>query len=68
LLALLEDLGDVAGMVAFVAMAGLLILYVLRARELRMLRRSAPYLAEKPNGQPAARRSRRSAGATRRRR
>jgi hypothetical protein len=66
LLALLKDLGDVAGLVAFVAMAGLLVLYVLRARELRRLRRSAPFLAEGPNGRPGGR-SRRTA-ATRRRR
>jgi hypothetical protein len=68
LFALIEDIGAIAGIASFLVMLGLLGLYVVRARELRRLRRSAPFLVNAGNGQPATAGSRRGTSRGRRRR
>jgi hypothetical protein len=60
LLGTLEDIGSVAGIVSFLVMLGLFGLYFLRAREIRRVRRSAPFLADAQNGRPGTGRSRRA--------
>jgi hypothetical protein len=48
----IEEVGAIAGIASFVLMLALLVLYVIRALELRKLRRSMPFLVEPGNGQP----------------
>ncbi len=50
---LVKDVGPIVGLVSFAVFAGLLVLYVVRAREIRRLRRMAPFLTE-DNGRPSA--------------
>jgi hypothetical protein len=57
----IEDVGAVAGIASFLALSGLLVLYLIRARELRKLRRAAPFLDQVGNGQRGTVRSRRAA-------
>jgi hypothetical protein len=47
-----EELGAIAGIVSFVLMIGLLVLYVIRALELRKLRKTMPFLVNPQNGKP----------------
>jgi hypothetical protein len=67
LFGLIKDVGDFVGLFSFLAMAALLVLYLLRARELRGLRRSAPFLVNAGNGRGNARSRRAAAPAGRRR-
>jgi hypothetical protein len=48
---LVEDLGPIFGLVSFAVFATLLVLYIVRARQIRQLRKAAPFLAEN-NGNP----------------
>jgi len=50
---LVKDVGPILGLVSFAIFASLLVLYVVRAREIRRLRRMAPFLNE-DNGRPSA--------------
>jgi hypothetical protein len=50
---LVKDVGPILGLVSFAIFASLLVLYVVRAREIRRLRRMAPFLTE-DNGRPSA--------------
>jgi hypothetical protein len=47
-----EEIGAVAGIVSFVLMLALLVLYVIRAVEIHRLRKSMPFLVNPDNGQP----------------
>jgi uncharacterized membrane protein (DUF485 family) len=47
-----EEIGAIAGIVSFVLMLVLLGLYVVRALELRKLRKTMPFLVNPDNGQP----------------
>jgi hypothetical protein len=47
-----EEIGAIAGIASFVLMMALLVLYVIRAIELRRLRKSMPFLVDPGNGQP----------------
>ncbi|HET9121169.1 MAG TPA: hypothetical protein VFN72_11625 [Solirubrobacterales bacterium] len=47
-----EEIGAIAGIVSFVLMIGLLVLYVIRALELRKLRKTMPFLVNPQNGKP----------------
>jgi hypothetical protein len=68
LLGTLEDIGSVAGIASFLVMLGLFGLYILRAREIRKVRRSAPFLVNAQNGRSGKAPSRRAASRGRRRR
>ncbi len=59
---LVKDLGPILGLVSFALFLSLLVLYILKAREIRQVRKAAPFLAE-GNGKPEAmsRRARRKA-------
>jgi hypothetical protein len=46
LLGLIEDVGAVAGIVSFIAVSALLVLYLVKAREIRQLLHHAPFLAD----------------------
>jgi hypothetical protein len=48
----IEEIGAIAGIVSFVLMLGLLGLYIVRALELRKLRRTMPFLVKPQNGKP----------------
>lgn len=48
----IEEVGAIAGIVSFVLMLGLLGLYIVRALELRKLRRTMPFLVDPQNGKP----------------
>ena len=48
----IEEIGAIAGIVSFVLMIGLLVLYVIRALELRKLRKTMPFLVKPQNGKP----------------
>ena len=48
----IEEVGAIAGIVSFVLMLGLLGLYIMRALELRKLRRTMPFLVNPQNGKP----------------
>ncbi|HEY6637585.1 MAG TPA: hypothetical protein VIZ61_07875 [Solirubrobacterales bacterium] len=48
----IEEVGAIAGIVSFVLMLALLTLYVIRALELRKLRRTMPFLVNPQNGKP----------------
>ena len=48
---LVRDIGPIFGLVSFGVFLSLLVLYIVRAREIRKLRREAPFLAES-NGNP----------------
>jgi hypothetical protein len=48
---LVRDLGPILGLVSFAVFLSLLVLYIVRAREIRKLRKEAPFLAES-NGKP----------------
>jgi hypothetical protein len=54
----IEEIGAIAGIVSFLVMLGLLGLYVVRALELRKLRRTMPFLVNPGNGRPEDGRSR----------
>jgi hypothetical protein len=45
-----EDVGGVAGFVSCALLVVLLVLYVLRALEIRRLRKAMPFLADPQNG------------------
>ena len=47
-----EEIGAIAGIVSFVLMLALLGLYVVRALELRKLRKTMPFLVNPQNGKP----------------
>jgi hypothetical protein len=47
-----EEVGAIAGIVSFVLMISLLVLYVIRAIELHKLRKSMPFLVNPQNGKP----------------
>jgi len=47
-----EEIGAIAGIVSFVLMLALLVLYINMALELRKLRRTMPFLVEPQNGKP----------------
>jgi hypothetical protein len=47
-----EEIGAIAGIVSFVLMLALLVLYVIRAIEIHRLRKSMPFLVNPDNGQP----------------
>ena len=48
----IEEVGAIAGIASFVLFLGLLGLYVMRALELRKLRRTMPFLVNPQNGKP----------------
>jgi hypothetical protein len=48
----IEEVGAIAGIVSFVLMVALLTLYVIRALELRKLRKTMPFLVNPQNGKP----------------
>jgi hypothetical protein len=48
----IEEIGAIAGIVSFVLMLALLALYIVRALELRKLRRTMPFLVNPQNGKP----------------
>ncbi len=48
----IEEVGAIAGIVSFVLMLTLLGLYIVRAVELRKLRRTMPFLVDPQNGKP----------------
>jgi hypothetical protein len=48
----IEEIGAIAGIVSFVLMLALLGLYIVRALELRKLRRTMPFLVDPQNGKP----------------
>ena len=48
----IEEVGAIAGIVSFVFMLALLGLYIVRALELRKLRRTMPFLVNPQNGKP----------------
>jgi hypothetical protein len=48
----IEELGAIAGITSFLLMLALLVLYVIRALELRKLRRTMPFLVNPQNGKP----------------
>jgi hypothetical protein len=60
----IEEVGAIAGIASFVLFVGLLGLYIVRALELRKLRRTMPFLVNptNENGQPAKGSSRRARG------
>ena len=47
-----EEVGAIAGIVSFLLMVALLVLYVIRAIEIHKLRKSMPFLVDPGNGQP----------------
>ena len=47
-----EEVGAIAGIVSFLLMLALLVLYVIRAIEIHKLRKSMPFLVDPGNGQP----------------
>jgi hypothetical protein len=47
-----EEVGAIAGIVSFVLMISLLVLYVIRAIEIHKLRKSMPFLVNPQNGKP----------------
>jgi hypothetical protein len=48
----IEEIGAIAGIVSFLLMLTLLGLYIVRALELRKLRRTMPFLVDPQNGKP----------------
>lgn len=56
-----KDVGPILGLVSFGVFLALLTLYVVRAIEIRRLRRDAPFLAE-ANGRPKRGRNRGNLG------
>ena len=48
----IEEIGAIAGIVSFVLFLALLALYIVRALELRKLRRTMPFLVDPQNGKP----------------
>lgn len=54
-----EEIGAIAGIVSFLLMLALLVLYVIRAVELRRLRKTMPFLVNPQNGKPDKAASRR---------
>jgi hypothetical protein len=58
----IEEVGAIAGIVSFVLFLALLGLYIMRALELRKLRRTMPFLVNPQNGKPENGRSRRGGG------
>jgi hypothetical protein len=47
-----EEVGAIAGIVSFVLMVSLLVLYVIRAIEIHKLRKTMPFLVNPQNGKP----------------
>jgi hypothetical protein len=47
-----EEVGAIAGIVSFVLMVALLVLYIIRAFEIHKLRKSMPFLVNPQNGKP----------------
>lgn len=47
-----EEIGAISGIVSFVLMLALLGLYIVRAIQLRRLRKTMPFLVNPDNGQP----------------
>ena len=47
-----QEVGAIAGIVSFVLMLALLVLYVIRAIEIHKLRKTMPFLANPQNGKP----------------
>jgi hypothetical protein len=47
-----EEVGAIAGIVSFVLMVALLVLYIIRAVEIHKLRKTMPFLVDPGNGQP----------------
>ncbi len=47
-----QEVGAIAGIVSFVLMLALLVLYVMRAIEIHKLRKTMPFLANPQNGKP----------------
>jgi hypothetical protein len=47
-----QELGAIAGIVSFVLMVALLVLYVIRAIEIHRLRKTMPFLVNPDNGRP----------------
>jgi hypothetical protein len=58
----IEEVGAIAGIASFVVFLALLALYIVRAFELRKLRRTMPFLVNPQNGKPDEGRSRRGGG------
>ena len=54
-----EEIGAIAGIVSFLLVLALLVLYVIRAVELRRLRKTMPFLLNPQNGKPDKEASRR---------
>jgi hypothetical protein len=48
----IEEIGAIAGIASFVLFLALLGLYIVRALELRKLRRTMPFLVNPQNGKP----------------
>jgi hypothetical protein len=48
----IEEVGAIAGIVSFVLMVALLVLYVIRAIEIHKLRKTMPFLVNPQNGKP----------------
>jgi hypothetical protein len=48
----IQEVGAIAGIVSFVLMLALLVLYVIRAIEIHKLRKTMPFLANPQNGKP----------------
>ncbi|HKH40559.1 MAG TPA: hypothetical protein VKA41_01755 [Solirubrobacterales bacterium] len=58
----IEEVGAIAGIASFVVMLALFGLYIVRALELRKLRRTMPFLVNPQNGKPDNGRSPKSSG------
>jgi hypothetical protein len=58
----IEEVGAIAGIASFVLFLALLGLYIVRALELRKLRRTMPFLVNPQNGKPDKAPSPRSRG------
>jgi hypothetical protein len=48
----IQEVGAIAGIVSFVLMLTLLVLYIIRAVEIHRLRKSMPFLVNPQNGKP----------------
>jgi hypothetical protein len=48
----IQEIGAIAGIVSFVLMLTLLVLYVIRAIEIHKLRKTMPFLVNPQNGKP----------------
>jgi hypothetical protein len=57
-----QEIGAIAGILSFVLMLALLVLYVIRAVEIHRLRKTMPFLVNPQNGTPPNRGSGRGSG------